>query len=101
MPPFFPACVPNANAEAVNVVRGVLADAVANVVVCACAPCVSGSLVGVAVSAVVSAISAPGCVGERETCVKHIYLVASRPDFTRMVTRTCQRKMACVARRSR
>ena len=73
----------------------------ANVVVCVRAPCVSGSLVGVAVSAVVSAISVPGCVGERETRVKHIYLVASRPDVARMVVRTCQRKMACVARRLR
>ncbi len=61
-------------------VRGVLADAVANVVVFACAPCVSGSLVGVAVSAVVSAIPAPGCVGERDTHVLGCFTSRLRAD---------------------
>lgn len=66
MPPFFPACAPNANAAAVSAVRDL--------------PTFGGED-GVAVSAVVFAVSVPGWGGERETRVKHTYLVANVPPL--------------------
>ena len=66
MPPFFPAHAPNANAAAVSAVRDL--------------PTFGGEG-GVAVSAVVFVVSVPGCVGERETRVKHRDLVANVPPL--------------------
>ena len=64
MPPFFPACAPNANAAAVSAVRDLP---------------IFGWEGGVAVSAMVFAVSLLGWGGERETRVKHAYLAANVP----------------------
>ena len=57
MPPFFPAYAPNANAAAVTVVRGLA--------------CIRWRG-GVAVSAVVSAVAAPGGAGQRDSARKQL-----------------------------
>ena len=57
MPPFFPACAPNANAAAVSVVRDLPTF---------------GRAGGVVVSAVVSAVAAPGGAGQRDGVRKQL-----------------------------
>jgi len=84
-----------------NEVRGLCADAVANVVAFCLCPCVSRVLVGVAVSEVVSVVSALGWVDERETRVKHRDLVANVPPLRGWRPEPVKERRFCAGRSSR
>ena len=86
MPPFFPACAPNANAAAVSAVRDLPTF---------------GWEGGVAVSAMVFAVSVPGWDGERETRVKHAYLAANVPTSRGWRPEPVKERRFCAGRSSR